>query len=68
MSTRALTIIGFVTFLLVAAVMEVVARTGWTRLPTLDAVFAAARRSPLGRTITFVVWFWFGWHFLARGS
>lgn len=68
MSTRAFTIVGFVAFFLIAAAMEVVARTGWTRLPTLDAVFAAARRSPLGRAITFVVWFWFGWHFLARGS
>lgn len=68
MSTRAFTIIGFAAFLTIAAGMEVVARTGWTRLPTLDAVFAAARRSPLGRVIAFVVWFWFGWHFLARGS
>ena len=68
MTTRFLTIVGFAAFLLLAVAMEAVARTGRTRLPTLDAVFASARRSPLGRAITFAVWFWFGWHFLARGS
>jgi Family of unknown function (DUF6186) len=67
MTSRELTIACFALVLAVAATLEVLARAGWLALPTLDETFAAARRRSVGKVITFIVWFWFGWHFLARG-
>jgi hypothetical protein len=52
--------------LVVFGVLELAARTRRVPLPTIDQAFGAVMRRPTGRITVFFVWFWFGWHFLAR--
>lgn len=59
---------GFALFFAAGACLELLARRGRARVPTLDAVFATVKRSSVARIVTFVVWLWIGWHFLARSS
>lgn len=66
MTSREITVIGFAAILSVFVTFEVLARTGRASIPTLDQAFGAIMRRPVGRITVFVVWFWFGWHFLAR--
>jgi hypothetical protein len=37
-----------------------------TRVPSAGAVVGQVMRQRSGRVAVFIVWFWFGWHFLAR--
>ncbi|HEX6787214.1 MAG TPA: DUF6186 family protein [Acidimicrobiales bacterium] len=66
MTSRSITIAGFATLLVVFGVLELAARTHRVPLPTIDQAFGAVMRRPIGRITVFFVWFWFGWHFLAR--
>ena len=66
MTSRFITIAGFAALLVVLGVLELAARTRRIPLPTIDQAFGAVMRRPIGRMTVFFVWFWFGWHFLAR--
>ncbi len=66
MTSRTITIIGFAGFVLIAIALQAWAATGRSRLPTVPTVLGAINRHTLGRVTLLVVWFWFGWHFIAR--
>lgn len=67
MTPRVVTIGGFGLVLIAAGLLEFVARTRRIPdIPRLDEALGVAQRTRLGRATTFVVWFWLGWHFLAR--
>jgi hypothetical protein len=66
MSSRDITIDGFGLLVILATALEMLARNGRIRLPTVDAAIQHVMRSPLGRVAVLSVWFWLGWHFLAR--
>ena len=70
MSTRLLVVVVFGLLAAVAVVLEERGRAvagaagGWaTRLPL---ALAAGMRTTAGRTVTLLVWWWLGWHFLVR--
>ena len=66
MTSRMITIIGFAVFILIGIGLQAWAATGRSKLPTVGTVLGAINRKPLGRATLLFVWFWFGWHFLAR--
>ena len=66
MTSRAITIVGFAFIILVAIGLQAWASTGPSRLPTVPTLLGAINRRPVGRAALLFVWFWFGWHFLAR--
>ncbi len=66
MTSRDITIIGFTLILMTGALLEVLARAGRVARPTLDQTITRVMRSPRGRIAMLSLWFWFGWHFLAR--
>ena len=66
MTSHTLTAAGFAAILTVMVVLELAARTGRVGIPTVDQAFGAVMRRPVGRVVVFSLWFWFGWHFLAR--
>lgn len=68
---RAIAIAGFLTALLLLAVLEWLARRPGSRVPSLADVCAYVMRYevgpvPVGRIGVFGFWWWLGWHFLAR--
>jgi hypothetical protein len=66
MTSRDVTVLGFAVILTASATLEVLARTGRIELPTIDQTITRFMRSPGGRIAMLSLWFWFGWHFLAR--
>jgi hypothetical protein len=66
MSSRDLTVLAFAIILTTGAMLEVLARAGGIALPTIDQTITRFMRSPFGRIAMLSLWFWFGWHFLAR--
>lgn len=71
MSTRTLTITGFLIVLAVMIAVDLTARllrrNGPRRWPApLGTALSAALRSTVGRLLVFGWWLWIGWHFLAR--
>ena len=66
MTSSELTAAGFGLILAVAAAVELLAHARRISLPTIDQTLARVRRSPRGRVAVLFVWFWLGWHFLAR--
>jgi len=66
MSTRALTIFGFVCLALAAVAMQARATLAETRTPSLGEVFGYLMRTRTGRVGVLLSWWWMGWHFFAR--
>jgi len=66
MSTRDITVLGFAIILTTGAMLEVLARSGRIALPSIDQTISRFMRSHAGRIAMLSLWFWFGWHFLAR--
>jgi Family of unknown function (DUF6186) len=64
--TRAITITGFAVILLLGFVLSVWSRQPGSRVPQVGNVVGQVMRQRSGRVLAFIVWFWFGWHFLAR--
>ena len=64
--TRAVTIGGFVAIILAGVVLEIVARRPTARVSPVGDVLTHVMRQRTGRVLVFVLWFWFGWHFIAR--
>ncbi|MEU5787169.1 DUF6186 family protein [Micromonospora purpureochromogenes] len=68
---RTLAVTGFLTALLLFAVVEWASRRPGSRVPSLGDVGAYVMRYevgpvPVGRIGVFGFWWWLGWHFLAR--
>jgi hypothetical protein len=66
LTSRLVFVIGFCSVLVAGVVVDLLARSGRTALATADDVLGLLQRSRLGRAATFAVWFWLGFHFLAR--
>jgi hypothetical protein len=66
MTSRDITIVGFGLILISALSLDLMVRGSRVRLPTLDEAITRAMRPALGRVAVLSVWFWLGWHFLAR--
>ncbi len=66
MSTRIITIIGFVAVIGALVTLEVVARRRTTRVPTLGQWLGYVMRARTGRALILLGWLWLGWHYFAR--
>ena len=55
----------FLHLLLAGVLLEVVARRPESRVASVGGVLGQAMRQRTGRVLVFVLWFWFGWHFIA---
>jgi hypothetical protein len=64
--TRAVTIAGFAVVLSALAALELIARRGGTRVPTLGQWLGYLMRRPAGRALILAGWLWLGWHYFAR--
>jgi hypothetical protein len=68
---RFLAISAFTLAAMLGIVVEVAARRGNSRIPTLAAICGfvmqyRAGRMPVGRIAIYGFWWWLGWHFFAR--
>ena len=63
--TRALAIGGFVVAIALFAAVEWAARREGSRIPRMVMRYEVGRL-PVGRIGVFGLWWWMGWHFLAR--
>jgi Family of unknown function (DUF6186) len=66
MSTRVITIVGFACVIGALAALEVTARRGATRIPTLGQWLGYVMRPRTGRALILLGWLWLGWHYFAR--
>jgi hypothetical protein len=64
--TRAITIGGFVAVIMVAVGLQILARRPAAKVASVGDVLSHVMRQRTGRVLVFVLWFWFGWHFIAR--
>ena len=66
MTSRALTIAGYLTVLATCVGLQVVAMRKPGRLPSLGRVFTHVMRTRTGRVGVLVAWAWLGLHFFAK--
>jgi len=66
MTSRGITIAGYVAFVLIGIGLHLLGRTGRSRIPSLGAVFSRAMRTRSGRVGIVAGWVWVGLHFFAR--
>ena len=66
MSSRDVTIFGYLVILLCGALLEVLATRTRARIPSLGEVLGHAMRTRTGRVGVLVAWAWLGLHFFAR--
>jgi len=66
MSSRDLTIIGYLAVLAAGIALQVAALRMPERLPSLGRVFTHVMRTRTGRVGVCVAWAWIGLHFFAR--
>jgi Family of unknown function (DUF6186) len=66
MSSRAITIAGFLAIGVAWIALELAGRSRRTRVPTFAAWLDLLMGYRYGRVGVLLVWWWLGWHFLAR--
>ena len=66
MTSREVTIAGYLLFVLVGVALHLRGRTGRSRIPPLGTVFSRAMRTRSGRLGIVAGWVWVGLHFFAR--
>ena len=66
MSSRELTVTGFLVLTVVALGLYLLGRARWWGLAPLGEVTEAIRTSRAGRLALAISWAWVGWHLLAR--
>lgn len=66
MSSREITIAGYVLVGLAVLVVELVARRPGSRVPTIGELAGFVMRDRWGRLGVLAVWWWLGFHFLSR--
>lgn len=64
----AATIAAYLSVVAVAIVLEVLGRRPGSTVPTFSDVATAVAATTLGRIALLGLWWWTGWHFLARSS
>ncbi len=64
--TRVITIAGFVVVVVAGVAIQFIARRRGSKISSVGDVLSQVMRQRTGRVIVFLMWFWFGWHFLAR--
>jgi Family of unknown function (DUF6186) len=65
-STRLITIIGFVVIIGAMVILEIRARRPSSRIPTLGEWLGYVMRPRAGRALILLGWLWLGWHYFAR--
>ena len=66
MSTRDITIVGFVAVVASLVVLEVLARRKQSPIPRLGEWLGFVMRPRAGRALILLGWLWLGWHYFAR--
>lgn len=66
MTSRELTIAGYLTVLFACVVLQIAAVRKPERLPSLGRVFTHVMRTRTGRVGVLVAWAWLGLHFFAK--
>jgi Family of unknown function (DUF6186) len=66
MSTRGITIIGFVVIIGAMVILEILARRPSSRIPALGEWLGYVMRPRAGRALILLGWLWLGWHYFAR--
>ena len=66
LTSRSVTIAGFLLLAAATVLLEAYARRPGARVPSLARLCGYLMRDPWGRLGVFLLWFWLGWHFLAR--
>jgi len=64
--SRGITVIGFAVAISAMAGLEIAARRGVSRIPTLGQWLGYLMRSRAGRALVLLGWWWLGWHYFAR--
>jgi hypothetical protein len=66
MSSRGITISGYVLIGLAVVVVELIARRRTSGIPTLSQLVGFVMRERWGRLAMLLAWWWLGFHFLSR--
>lgn len=66
MSTRDLTIAGFVVIIAALVALDILGRRPASRIPTLGQWLGYLMRPRAGRALILLGWLWLGWHYFAR--
>jgi uncharacterized protein DUF6186 len=66
LSTRGVTIAGFVLVITAILTLEVLARRPGSRVPTIGQWLGYLMRPKIGRVLVLLGWWWLGWHYFAR--
>ncbi len=65
-STRAVTIGGFVVVIAAMVVLEIIGRRPGSKIPTVGQWLGYLMRPRIGRVLILLGWWWLGWHYFAR--
>jgi uncharacterized protein DUF6186 len=65
-STRLITIVGFVIVIAAMFALEFAARRPDSRIPTVGQWLGYLMRPRIGRVLILLGWWWLGWHYFAR--
>jgi len=65
-STRTITIAGFLAVIGALVVLELMGRSRRTRIPTVGEWLGYVMRPAAGRALILLTWLWLGWHYFAR--
>lgn len=66
MSTRTITIAGFLAVIGALVVLELMGRSRRTRIPTVGEWLGYVMQPAAGRALILLGWLWLGWHYFAR--
>jgi hypothetical protein len=58
--------IGFVVLVAAGLLLELKARRSGSGLPTMARLMQVGIATRTGRVLVVLIWWWLGWHFLAR--
>jgi hypothetical protein len=65
-TTKAVTVIGFVAVIMALVALELLGRRKIGRIPTLSEWLGYVMRPRSGRALILAGWLWLGWHYFAR--
>jgi len=65
-TSRSITIAGYLLLAAATVLLEMYARRPGARVPSFARLCGYLMRDRWGRLGVFLLWFWLGWHFLAR--
>ena len=66
MTTRIITIVGFVLVIGAMFALEYLGRRPDSTVPTVGQWFGYLMRPRIGRLLVLIGWWWLGWHYFAR--